>query len=332
MSSIQTDLSKQDLLKRVIRFQDLIPCKTAFIDAKTPGSDQKENFCLVGPGVSENPDQHIHIKIPHGFNVGAAKQPKGCKNSHHSHETEEVFLVHKGSWQFTIGEHGQDAQITLNQGDIISIPTNVFRGFENVGEDDGFLFCILGKDDPGHVTWAPYVFENAKKHGLVLLDDGRLVDTSKGEKIPEDGVQISPTTADEAAKLIRLTAREVEKCVVTQSQLQEKAQNSAPDIEGVAEVKVIAGKSDTSDAAESVFPWPHCFSMTKTLLAPIADQFYISEEDEVIFVHEGGISVEIDDNVIQLSNGDLITIPAKKKRRITNVSEAVAELLKVQRA
>lgn len=194
------------------------------------------------------------------------------------------------------------------------------------------MFCILGKDDPGHVTWAPYVFENAKKHGLVLLDDGRLVDTSKGEKIPEDGVQISPTTADEAAKLIRLTAREVEKCVVTQSQLQEKAQNSAPDIEGVAEVKVIAGKSDTSDAAESVFPWPHCFSMTKTLLAPIADQFYISEEDEVIFVHEGGISVEIDDNVIQLSNGDLITIPAKKKRRITNVSEAVAELLKVQRA
>ena len=57
---------------RIVRYGELRPCKTAFIDAHTPGSDSKENFTIIGGGVSENPDQHVHIGIPHGFNIGAA--------------------------------------------------------------------------------------------------------------------------------------------------------------------------------------------------------------------------------------------------------------------
>ena len=55
--------------KRLVRYGDLLPCKTAFIDAHTPGSDQKENFTIIGGGVSESADQHVHINIPHGFNI-----------------------------------------------------------------------------------------------------------------------------------------------------------------------------------------------------------------------------------------------------------------------
>ncbi|MEZ5789895.1 MAG: hypothetical protein R3D34_03560 [Nitratireductor sp.] len=40
---------------RIVRYGDLKPCKTAFIDAHTPGSDQKENFTIIGGGVSESP-------------------------------------------------------------------------------------------------------------------------------------------------------------------------------------------------------------------------------------------------------------------------------------
>jgi hypothetical protein len=36
--------------KRIVRYGDLVPCKTAFIDAHTPGSDQKENFTIIGGG------------------------------------------------------------------------------------------------------------------------------------------------------------------------------------------------------------------------------------------------------------------------------------------
>ena len=41
---------------RIVRYGELKPCKTAFIDAHTPGSDQKENFTIIGGGVSESAD------------------------------------------------------------------------------------------------------------------------------------------------------------------------------------------------------------------------------------------------------------------------------------
>ena len=44
-------MSSFDWNKNVVRYGDLIPCKTAFIDAHTPGSDQKENFTIIQPGV-----------------------------------------------------------------------------------------------------------------------------------------------------------------------------------------------------------------------------------------------------------------------------------------
>ena len=36
--------------KRLVRYGDLLPCKTAFIDAHTPGSDQKETSRLLEVG------------------------------------------------------------------------------------------------------------------------------------------------------------------------------------------------------------------------------------------------------------------------------------------
>ena len=43
------NLSEMDL--NIVRYGELVPCKTAFIDAHTPGSDRKENFTIIGGGV-----------------------------------------------------------------------------------------------------------------------------------------------------------------------------------------------------------------------------------------------------------------------------------------
>ena len=37
-----------NLNERLVRYGELIPCKTAFIDTHTPGSNQKENFSIIG--------------------------------------------------------------------------------------------------------------------------------------------------------------------------------------------------------------------------------------------------------------------------------------------
>ena len=199
-----------DLSDRIVRYGELKPCRTAFIDAHTPGSDQKENFTIIGGGVSESADQHVHISDQIGFNIGAAGQPPKCRNSLHSHRTAEVFFVLKGNWRFFWGHWGDAGEVTLEAGDIFNIPTVIFRGFENIGDDYGMIMAILGGDDAGGgVIWAPQVIEDAGAHGLVMGDNGRLCDTKKGETLP-DGVVPMPVLSDaELAALPEPTTSEV---------------------------------------------------------------------------------------------------------------------------
>ncbi|MFD0915136.1 cupin domain-containing protein [Pseudahrensia aquimaris] len=192
-------MTPEEMESRIVRYGDLKPCKTAFIDAHTPGSDQKENFTIIGGGVSESPDQHVHIAIPHGFNIGAAGQPPKCRNSLHSHRTAEVFFVLSGRWRFFWGRYGTAGEVTLEKGDIINIPTGIFRGFENIGTDYGMIMAILGGDDAGGgVVWAPQVIQDAQDHGLVLAETGKLYDTKQGQALP-DGVKPMPIMSDEDA-------------------------------------------------------------------------------------------------------------------------------------
>jgi quercetin dioxygenase-like cupin family protein len=203
-------MTPADMEKRIVRYGDLQPCKTAFIDAHTPGSDQKENFTIIGGGVSESPDQHVHIGIPHGFNIGAAGQPPRVRNSLHDHHTAEAFFILSGTWRFFWGRWGNAGEVTLEQGDIINIPTGIFRGFENIGTDYGMIMAVLGGDDAGGgVMWAPQVIEDAADHGLVLTETGKLYDTKKGDKLP-DGVKPMPLmTEAELAKRPEPTTADV---------------------------------------------------------------------------------------------------------------------------
>ncbi len=190
-------MNAQEMEARIVRYGDLQPCKTAFIDAHTPGSNQKENFTIIGGGVSESPDQHVHISIPHGFNIGAAGQPPKCRNSLHSHRTAEVFFVLSGRWRFFWGRWGNAGEVVLEKGDIFNIPTGIFRGFENIGDDYGMIMAVLGGDDAGGgVIWAPQVIQDAATHGLVLSEKGKLYDTKKGQHLPE-GIRPMPLLTDE---------------------------------------------------------------------------------------------------------------------------------------
>ena len=203
-------MTQHIMADRIVRYGELVPCKTAFIDAHTPGSDQKENFTIIGGGVSESPDQHVHISIPHGFNIGAAGQPPKCRNSLHDHNTAEVFFVLSGRWRFFWGRWGNAGEVVLEQGDIINIPTGIFRGFENIGTEYGMIMAILGGDDAGGgVHWAPQVIEDAADHGLILGQNGKLYDQKKGQSLP-DGIGPMPVMqSDELAKRPELTTMDV---------------------------------------------------------------------------------------------------------------------------
>ncbi len=278
---------------RVVRYADLKPCFNAFIDTRSPGSEAKENFTIIGPGVSENPDQHVHIAEPHGFNIGGARQPPGCINSQHSHDTAEVFLVHSGTWRINIGEHGDDAHLAIGPGDVMSVPTGLFRGFTNVGEGSGFLWVVLGQDDPGRVLWAPYVFDMARDYGLVLLDDGTLIDTAAGQAVP-DGAKPMPRTSPEQVAAMRVpSSAELESLVV-------RGSRSAGQVIG----------------AGAPLGWKHGFTLDRLDIgAPVPAERTSSQT--VLFVHSGGLTVSWPDGALTLGRGDTITVPAQLEHGLT---------------
>lgn len=170
--------------KHLVRYAELLPGKAAFVDARIPGSHLKENFCIIGKGVSENPRQPIHIRETDGFHVGAAGQPPGILNSLHCHRTCEIFIIFKGQFRIYWGAEAAHEAV-LGPGDIISVPTGCFRGFEVVGDDYGFMFALLGHDDAGGgIEWHPDVLLEGRRHGLFLRKDKTLADTVAGDPEP----------------------------------------------------------------------------------------------------------------------------------------------------
>lgn len=310
-SANAVEWTREKLAERLVRYADLVPCYNAFIDCRTPGSEAKENFTIIGPGVSENPHQHVHIAEPHGFNIGGARQPPGCVNSQHSHDTAEVFVAHSGHWRFDLGEHGDDAQVELHPGDVISIPTRMFRGFTalSLAEDGtpGFLWAVLGQDDPGRVTWAPKVFEMAKDFGLVLLENGSLVDTAAGEIVPDGARPMSPTSRDEAAAL--QSAADAESIVFRDG----KTEGSY--------VTAVIGKAGPLD-------WNHGFALERFDIAPGEEIAWHGEDGvDVLFIHRGSATLPCADGEMTLGEGDTISLPVGLSRLLQSDEGAVAFLV-----
>ena len=320
--------TKEKMLQRVIRYDDLIPCKNAFVDTRTPGSDQKENFTLIGGGVAENPNQHVHINEKHGFNIGGARQPAGCLNSQHSHISAEVFMVHAGRWKMIFGVNADEGDVELNVGDTISIPTYMFRGFENIGDDVGFLYAVLGRDDPGKVTWSPQVFELAKQYGLILLKGGRLIDTTIGEVVP-DGALLEEPPSEEEIKGVLATpsADKLQECISRVDSITYNERSSLHS-DGVREYGVITPRNSADGfIAEGIVPWWehefHCRWLYIDTDHKIP--FHKRLEEEVIFIQQGSLEViwqeEGSTEQLTLKRGDTITIPKGVSRSFCNLDD-----------
>ncbi len=309
-------LNSAEMELRLVRYGQLRPCTTAFIDSRTPGSERKENFTIIGPGVAENPDQHVHISIPHGFNIGGARQPPGCINSQHSHETAEVFVVHSGHWRFKTGHDGTDAFVDLGPGDTISIPLHVFRGFENIGQETGFLFAVLGGNDPGHVTWAPYVFEAAARYGLVLLESGRLMDTAK-EDVPAGSKLMPVTSTSDVAKFRTVDTQALETCVLVVADLQ--AGGGLTEVAGFKECPIVGVENLAEQMPAGKMSWAHGFQLRALDIAPQAcSPPHSRDEEEVLLMHAGALSIQWAGGQLELRPGDTLTVPKGLTRTYLN--------------
>lgn len=202
-------VDQADFERRIIEPAEFVADKEAFVDVRLERSKGKASYSFIGPGVSQNADQKVNLTVPHGFNVGAAAMPTGVINNPHLHYTAEVFICTRGKWRMNVGQHGEQT-LDVSEGDIFSVPTWVFRGFENIGADDGWLFAVLGGDDTGGILWAPHVLREAAETGMYICDDYSLLDATKGDDLshavrplPDDRIESDQyTDAELAARVI----------------------------------------------------------------------------------------------------------------------------------
>ena len=329
-------MTQVKLIRRLIRYNQLIPCKAAFIDAKTPGSHLKDNYSIIGGGVSESKYQKVNLTLKHGFCIGAAGQPPGIKNSPHSHFTAEVFMVFKGTWKFYWNNDCR-AETILYPGDIISLPTNMFRGFENVGEDQGMIFSILGHDDAGGgVLWLPLVIKEARGHGLILLENGKLVDTTIGETIPEGMKPMPVLTEEELEDFDEYSVEQMQNHVGRKGSYQASTYKSFPNQspERITYFDII-GPMNSSSHNFHVKPGDkngdrfNVYGLQSSGAGTTGN--YTREEVEVILVHSGEFEVWCSHNSEILRSvmkaGDIMSFPKNAPRSISPKNEGFAYLV-----
>ena len=292
---------------RLAKFEDLVPSTLPFVEGKLEGHKERKNYSIVGPGVAEDSKQFVKIAMPHSFNLGAVSAMPKNGSGLHSHTTAEVFIIYSGKWRFYWGAEGTDETI-LSAGDIISMPTNMFRGFENAGDEEGLIFVVLGGDDPGIITWVPSVLEKAKQTGMALLNDNSLIDLSKNE-IPKDKSLLDPISSDEINKFDNYKLNELEKFICRFS----NRVNYENKIDENFYLTQVLGNNFQDKNFNPIINQNTGFNLSilKSKTGKIENLKF--SKPSILFSQKGNWKIKIDDFELNLNSKDTISIPLNSK-------------------
>ena len=296
---------------KLAKFSDLVPSKLPFVEGKLEGHKNRKNYSIVGPGVAEDISQSIKISTPHSFNLGAVSAMPRNGSGLHSHTTAEVFIIFSGKWRFYWGNEGKDETI-LGAGDIISMPTNMFRGFENAGDQEGTMFVVLGGDDPGIITWLPSVLEKAKTTGMALLNDNTLIDLSKNN-IPKDKTLLSPISSEEIKKFDNYNLSEIEKFICKFS----KRTNHEVKLNENFKITQIIGNHFQNKTFSPIIKQNTGFNLSilKSKKGKINNLKF--SKPTVMFSQIGSWHIQIEDFEVNLNSKDTISIPINSNVNIS---------------
>lgn len=323
-------VTPEELTYRTILRKDLKADRAAFLDTRIPGSEAKINYPLIGPGVSENADQVIPVTEPHGFNLGGAVMPAGVVNNLHLHFTAEVFMCFAGEWQFRWGVEGADGEARVGDGDVISIPTWIFRGFTSL-TDDAWLYTALGRDHSGGLIWAPSVIEKAGRYGMHLGKDNKLIETEPGEYPDVELTQ--PLTEQQLRELRTVSTAQMRERLATPADL---VWSDAPFLDsalpsGGAQLALVIGFGMTEDRFQRPrLADPHGLSLA-WLRADLGRGVsrHRTDKAQVLLVKTGRLRVTLNDYTapvsVDLGPYDTLSVPKGAWRTYESVGSEPAQ-------
>ena len=295
------------MIERIAKFNELTPSTLPFVEGRLEGHRERKNYSIVGPGVAEDSEQSVKISKAHGYNLGAVSANPKNGSGLHSHTTAEVFLIYSGKWRFYWGVDGKN-EIILGKGDIISMPTNMFRGFENAGNEEGLIFVVLGNDDPGIITWIPKVLISAKETGLALLDDNSLIDLKKN-KIPTGKKLLEPISNDQLQKFNNYSLNEIEK-FICRFNIHSKFEN---DLDNGIKLIQIIGNQFCNKSYDPLIDQNTGFNLSilKSKNGQIKDLIFT--KPTVMFSQKGLWKIKVKNDVFEINSKDTFSVPLNTK-------------------
>ena len=316
-----------NILSRLAKFNELIPSTVPFVEGKLKGHQDRKNYSIIGPGVSEDSKQNVKLAESHGFNIGAVSAAPMNGSGLHSHTTAEVFMIHSGSWRFYWGVNGEEGEVILNTGDVASFPTNMFRGFQNVSDEEALMFVALGEDDPGVITWTPKLLKEANDSGMLLMEDSSLVDLTK-QNIPEGKFVTKPLEEKELQSFDHYTSDEIEKFVIryedSKNYVHDEHYNSNSIINYLDSFEIHGKKIEPKI--------PHNTGFGLTLLKGVSAHIhsYSIDLSEVYNCLNGKWEVTCNDEKVILGPRDSFSVPKKSTRSIKQISNEEGSLFIVR--
>ena len=313
-----------NITSRLAKFNELVPSNIPFVEGKLKGHQDRKNYSVIGPGVSEDAKQNVKIAEEHGFNIGAVSAAPMNGSGLHSHTTAEVFIIHQGSWRFYWGVDGTEGEVILNSGDVASFPTNMFRGFQNVSKDEALMFVVLGENDPGVITWTPKLLKDAKDSGMVLMDDNSLIDTEKQE-IPDDDKIIQPLKEQELETFDHYSSSEIEKYVIRFDQgdkyfVDDEHYNSNKIINYIDKFDIHNKK------LEPYIPHKTGFSLSLLQGKEAHIHEYTLEKSEVFHCLDGKWEIQCNEEKIVIGAKDTFSVPKNSLRSIRQTGDTAGNL------
>lgn len=299
------------MTERIARFNELTPSTLPFVEGRIEGHKERKNYSIVGPGVAEDSQQSVKISEPHGYNLGAVSANPKNGSGLHSHTTAEVFLIYSGNWRFYWGADGRN-EIILSKGDIISMPTNMFRGFENAGNEEGLIFVVLGNDDPGIITWVPNVLIKAKETGLALLDDNSLVDLKESE-IPPNRKLLEPITNEMLQKFDNYQINEIEKFICRFK----NQTNHEIDLKNGIKLIQIIGSNFSNNKYDHLINHNTGFNLSILKAKKGLIEDLIFDKPTILFSQKGTWKVKIEKDEFNINSKDTFSLPLNTKVSIS---------------
>ena len=246
-----------------------------------------------------------------------------------------MFLAFRGEYKLRWGPNGDDGEFVIRAGDIASMPTWIFRGFTNVGPDNGWLFTALGGDDTGGIIWHPSILNGAAQYGLYLTKDNMLVDTERGVAKPSDDALIRPMREEEVAGLRHYSVEEMRRRIVTREERAwsgEALLDSCLPGHASAMAPVIGYGIGQDRNQEPKVTNPHGFSVEWLKLPPgQAVSRHRIREKQVLIAFAGNVAVTLnapgEEVELAVAPWDTASVPAEAWRSIQNVGDVDAELV-----